>query len=382
MARKAAAAFSTFSNIVSKLELENQQLANRLVATESDKARLFASAGTTGARNSAQGNLNAEKWRKNFKFSKSFNAGATESVEEFLLELKQAFQRAQVKNEEQRLSTLLGALGDIVASDYARKSERLEKEIGQVLNYEQFVRYLQKRWPRLETRSEILQRFKDIKMSRGQDVRAFLVELDNLLELMTTHNIARSPFDVVDAFKDKVATAIVNKVQFLPGSEEHDEDVQWWRENMTKFREAAPALSLNAMNDDDDRNVRRKGKGEGRGARRRGKGARRFGGAGAARPVRDKPKMEKIHDAKTYGDKYVAHLYTRGDAQAKELWEKRKALRASGGKPQDSPELFALDTHYARWSSTGEPKPGYPVPVCVTCGLTYHTAGTHKNKSK
>eukprot|EP01050_Picozoa_sp_SAG11_P040720 SAG11_NODE_17861_length_507_cov_0.801471_1_plen_56_part_10 len=28
---------------MSKLELENQQLANRLVATESDKARLFAS---------------------------------------------------------------------------------------------------------------------------------------------------------------------------------------------------------------------------------------------------------------------------------------------------------------------------------------------------
>ena len=92
--------------------------------------------------------------------------------------------------------------------------------------------------------------------------------------------------------------------------------------------------------------------------------------------------MEKIHEAKAMGDKYVAHLYTRGDAKAKDLWEKRKALRASGGKPQDSPELFALDTHCARWSSTGEPKPGYPVPVCVTCGLTYHTAGTHINKSK
>ena len=125
VARKAAATFSSFSNIVSKLELENQQLTNRLIATESDKARLFASAGATGAGAGAQGNLNDEKnnkWRKNFKFNKTFNAGAKESVEEFLLELKQAFQRAQVKNEEQRLSTLLGALGDIVASDYARKT--------------------------------------------------------------------------------------------------------------------------------------------------------------------------------------------------------------------------------------------------------------------
>eukprot|EP01050_Picozoa_sp_SAG11_P034920 SAG11_NODE_12545_length_697_cov_2.891304_1_plen_162_part_01 len=161
---------------------------------------------------------------------------------------------------------------------------------------------------------------------------------------------------------------------YLPGSEEHDEDVAWWRDNMIKFREAAPALSLNAMGGDGDRPPHRKGKGNDRGARRRGKGAGRFGGAGAARPTRDKPKIEKVHEAKSLGDKYVAHIYTRGDAQAKELWEKRKALRASGGKPQDSPELFALDTHCARWSSTGEPKPGYPVPVCVTCGLTYHTA--------
>eukprot|EP01050_Picozoa_sp_SAG11_P027804 SAG11_NODE_7183_length_1182_cov_1.135734_1_plen_77_part_00 len=54
-----------------------------------------------------------------------------------------------------------------MASDYARKSEKLERESGQVLNYEQSVRYLRKRWPRLETRSEILAKFKQIKMARG-----------------------------------------------------------------------------------------------------------------------------------------------------------------------------------------------------------------------
>eukprot|EP01050_Picozoa_sp_SAG11_P012870 SAG11_NODE_1461_length_4868_cov_31.265255_2_plen_444_part_00 len=381
-AKKTAALFTTFASVCDTLRVENAQLSNRLIAAESDKAGLLAAAGSHGGSKGGQEEDKHNKWRKNFKFNKTFNAGLDENVEEFLLDLKQAFQRAQVKNEEQRLSTLLGALGGIVSSDYARKSEKLEQETGQVLDYEQSVRYLRKRWPRLQTRSEILARFKVIKQGRGQDVRAFLVELDNLLELMKTHRLERSTFDIVDALKDKCDTRIVAKIKDLPNSEE-DEDLQWWCEMLVKHHDAAAAVgALNAMGDDDDRPVRRKGKGDGRGARRRGKGAGRFGGAGAVRPARDKPKMEKIHDAKTYGDKYVAHLYTRGDAQAKELWEKRKALRASGGKPQDSPELFALDTHCARWSSTGEPKPGYPVPVCVTCGLTYHTAGTHKNKSK
>eukprot|EP01050_Picozoa_sp_SAG11_P029565 SAG11_NODE_8372_length_1023_cov_7.991342_2_plen_271_part_00 len=136
-ARKSAALFSTFANVCDSLRVENTQLQNRLIAAESDKAGLLAAAGNNGGSKGGQEEDKNNKWRKNFKFNKTFNAGLDENVEEFLLELKQAFQKAQVKNEEQRLSTFLGALGDIVSSDYARKSEKLELESGQVLDYDQ-----------------------------------------------------------------------------------------------------------------------------------------------------------------------------------------------------------------------------------------------------
>ena len=93
MARKAAATFSSLSSIVSKLELENQQLTNRLIAAESDKAGLLVAAGTAGGAQKGQDDDKNNKWRKNFKFSKTFNACVEENVEEFLLELKQAFQK-------------------------------------------------------------------------------------------------------------------------------------------------------------------------------------------------------------------------------------------------------------------------------------------------
>eukprot|EP01050_Picozoa_sp_SAG11_P020788 SAG11_NODE_3572_length_2360_cov_1.580203_1_plen_210_part_00 len=209
---------------------------------------------------------------------------------------------------------------------------------------------------------------------------------------METHKIARSNFDVVDALKEEVDTAIVNKVLFLPGSEARDEDVSWWRDNIIKFREAAPALNLNAYGDEG-------GDGKGKPHRRKGKGAQRFdkGGRAAAAAARKKgtqdgPKMEKIYEARKLGDKFVERIYTRGDEAAKALWKERKALRAVGGKPQEKPELFALDAYTtgfsearaytARYNDSGLAKPGYPIKVCVTCGLTHHTAGEHKNKSQ
>eukprot|EP01050_Picozoa_sp_SAG11_P011510 SAG11_NODE_1223_length_5482_cov_6.386773_1_plen_120_part_00 len=102
--------------------MENSQLAARLIAAESEKAGLLVAAGTPSGSQKGQDDEKAPgQVAKKKKISKTFNAGAKESIEEFLLELKQAFQRAQVKNEEQRLSTLLGALGEIISSDYGTR---------------------------------------------------------------------------------------------------------------------------------------------------------------------------------------------------------------------------------------------------------------------
>eukprot|EP01050_Picozoa_sp_SAG11_P036266 SAG11_NODE_13709_length_642_cov_3.425414_1_plen_105_part_00 len=79
--------------------------------------------------------------------------------------------------------------------------------------------------------------------------------------------------------------------------------------------------------------------------------------------------------------KHVYRLY-QGDAKLKKLWKERMELRAAGGDPTTRPELFAQDKYFARYNESGKVKPGYPVPVCVTCGLTWHTAGTHQDRKK
>ena len=100
----------------------------------------------------------------------------------------------------------------------------LQREHNRSLNYQQSCEYLRRRWPRLESRSEILKKFKAIKQARGQDMRAFLVEFENLLNLMKLHGLERGVFDVVDALKEKCDDAVVKKVLALPDSETQDEN--------------------------------------------------------------------------------------------------------------------------------------------------------------
>ena len=370
-AKKTAAAFDVLSKLVGRLQTENSQFRDRLVAAEGDKKSLLAAASSSATAGGAAAAVKREEeWRKGFKFTGKFDAGAKENIEEFLRELDFALKKAQVFNERQRLHTLLDSLGKITSTDYVLKSEELQRDKGLSLNYEQSCAYLRRRWPRLETRSEILKKFKTFKMQNGQDMRAFLIELENLLELMKLHSLERSVFDVVDALKDKCDPAVVAKVLAVEGSEERDEDLTWWKEHLIKFRgEATTGGNLNAMGDK-SKTKGDKGKGRFKNGTRKGK----YGSV-------PRPKMEKVQDALDDGDKLVYRLY-QGDAKLKKLWKERMELRAAGGDPTTRPELFAQDKYFARYNESGKVKPGYPVPVCVTCGLTWHTAGTHQDRKK
>ena len=141
----------------------------------------------------------------------------------------------------------------------------------------------------------------------------------------------------------------------------------WWKEHLIKFRGEAATGALNTMHE--------KGKGDkGKGRFKNGVRKGKYGSV-------PRPKMEKVQEALDDGDKLVYRLY-QGDAEKKKLWKERMALRAAGGDPTTRPELFAHDKYFARYNESGKVKPGYPVPVCLTCGLTWHTAGTHQDRKK
>ena len=365
-ARKTAAVFDCMSKLISRLQTENTQFADRLVSAEGDKKSLLAAATSAAAGGAAAAVSKDVKWRKNFSFKKKFDAKSNENVEEFLRDLDFALTKAQVHNEEQKLHTLLDALGEVTSSDYVMKSEELKMSKGLSLNFNQSVAYLRRRWPRLESRGEILKKFKTMKMAQGQDMRAFLVELDNLLQLMKLHSLERGAFDIVDAYKDKCDAAVVQKVLALDGSQEKDEEVEWWKEHLIKFRGEASTGSLNAM-------VAKGAKG----TKGRTKTKTKFS-HGKRQFDQERPAMTKIAAAVQDGDDHVKFLYLKSK-EGKELWRRRMELRAAGGKPQDQPELFKWDKHFERYNESGKVKPGYPIPVCVTCGLTWHTAGTHRD---
>eukprot|EP01050_Picozoa_sp_SAG11_P020377 SAG11_NODE_3424_length_2455_cov_10.236418_2_plen_141_part_00 len=128
---------------------------------------------------------------------------------------------------------------------------------------------------------------------------------------------------------------MVKKVLVLPGSEEQDENVTWWKEHLVKFRgEAATGGNLNAMGE--------KGKNKGDNGKGRFKNGPRKGKYGSV----PRPKMEKVQAALDDGDAHVFRLY-QGDAKLKKLWKERQELRASGGDPTVLNFLFTTSTKTA-----------------------------------
>eukprot|EP01050_Picozoa_sp_SAG11_P035278 SAG11_NODE_12853_length_682_cov_1.147513_1_plen_129_part_00 len=99
----------------------------KLLLLEGDKKSLIAAASTSTGGGAAAAGTQDAKWRKNFSFKKKFDAKSNENVEEFLRDLDFALTEAQVHNEEQKLHTLLDALGEVTSSDYVLKSEQLKK---------------------------------------------------------------------------------------------------------------------------------------------------------------------------------------------------------------------------------------------------------------